>query len=120
MHPLAPQAMKKGAQKAPFLNDSSLVGHDGLEPSTNGLRNQDVGSASCDSGHLDGPDHTVRDPGPYSGPFESASEASLRSVVAELAERVREAAIAGDLGLARVLVRGLVGVLADEAPTTDD
>ena len=60
MLPLAPQAMKKGAQKAPFLNDSSLVGHDGLEPSTNGLRIRDEGSEPAFSEGFREGDATVR------------------------------------------------------------
>lgn len=66
-----------------------------------------------------GAEPTVRDGGPYSVPIEARHDDALVKVVTELAERVREAAVAGDLALARVLVRGLLGVLAESAPATE-
>jgi len=87
------------------------VGHDGLEPSTNGLRSLDERRDPAFSEGFREVDATVHDARRDCG---SIVMGRARAI-ADLAARIGEAAMAGDLGLARILGRALRELLREDS-----
>lgn len=107
-----PAADSEGGHTTGKPYDSEGVGHEGLEPSTNGLRIHGGGALECGFDGLSRTKSTGLDTRPDSGPFPGV-RAAARSALEALLDRAREA---GDDELANLLIGALAALPSTGEP----